>query len=536
MDYLRNAVSYVWSSGANADDAKSDTEAKQQNESALIDGSVLVRGSGVLCQFEDGEFVEIQDKCEVLLVRESDFDTKFYVSDGGILCMPEIVSNAMQMTFEKEDHSIVWPIRIRGELSLMSFRFAKEEEERMFKMTFAVKAYEASTQQPFMASVKENDRGWVYDAHENSMDIDSEDDFEENDSLDFDAELELENLAERVDPNDSNRILNDSIVRDRAFVVRGARVGYFDTSDSGQLRYLGQIPELKTSCGELFKPSEAMLHQQDSRLMMLQPRQNDTVYDLDLETGKVVTEFKAAPDKSIVRLAPLNKYGQGTHESVVVGLNPGSVFQMDPRVGGASKEVVGFSYKKSPSFECVATSGSGQVAIGSKTGEIRMYTNVGKRAKTLLPGLGDPITYVDVTSDGSWILCTTDQYLLCIPTVMPDGSQKSGFNVRMGKQKPVPLKLQLSPRDILRYNIARVQFTPAKFNTGDNITEQWIVTSTGEHIITWNFRKVKQGRTNRYTIKRFGGRIVADQFRHNADDVVVTLADDVCLQKRSLRL
>ncbi len=55
--------------------------------------------------------------------------------------------------------------------------------------------------------------------------------------------------------NTSSSILS-RIVRDRAFVVRGARVGYFDTSDSGQLRYLGRVPELKTSAGNMFKPSE----------------------------------------------------------------------------------------------------------------------------------------------------------------------------------------------------------------------------------------------------------------------------------------
>ena len=44
--------------------------------------------------------------------------------------------------------------------------------------------------------------------------------------------------------------------------------------------------------------------------------------------------------------------------------------------------------------------------------------------------------------------------------------------------KPVPFKLQLKAEDIVKFNIDNVEFTPAKFNIGGNIEEQWIVTST----------------------------------------------------------
>lgn len=132
-------------------------------------------------------------------------------------------------------------------------------------------------------------------------------------------------------------------------------------------------------------------------------------------------------------------------------------------------------------------------------------------------------------------------------TILPDDAKgRTGFEVRMGKQKvhledcqlhrghrgvdsvvlvcaqPVPIKLQLEPRDLVKYNISQVNFTPAQFNTGDSINEEWIVTrycaspllcppslalmlmwlcwlcndalarSTGKYVITWNFRKIKQ--------------------------------------------
>jgi hypothetical protein len=48
--------------------------------------------------------------------------------------------------------------------------------------------------------------------------------------------------------------------------------------------------------------------------------------------------------------------------------------------------------------------------------------------------------------------------------------------------------------------ISQVNFTPARFNVGDGITEDWIVTSTGPYIITWNFRKIRQGRKPDYKV------------------------------------
>ena len=41
-----------------------------------------------------------------------------------------------------------------------------------------------------------------------------------------------------------------------------------------------------------------------------------------------------------------------------------------------------------PDLSCVATNYQGQMAVGSKKGEIRLFSDASKRAKTKLPGLG----------------------------------------------------------------------------------------------------------------------------------------------------
>ena len=67
-------------------------------------------------------------------------------------------------------------------------------------------------------------------------------------------------------------------------------------------------------------------------------------------------------------------------------------------------------------IHCVA--GDGYVVVGSQDGQIRLYN--GKqftRANTAVPGLGAPITSVDVTYDGKWILATTKSYLMVVKTI-----------------------------------------------------------------------------------------------------------------------
>ena len=80
--------------------------------------------------------------------------------------------------------------------------------------------------------------------------------------------------------------------------------------------------------------------------------------------------------------------------------------------------------------------------------------------------------------------------------------------------KPVPRRLQLRPEHV-SFLGGTIKFTPARFNiTSSNDEEEAsIVTSTGPYVITWNFRRVKQGKLYDYTIKQYHETIVADNFR-----------------------
>jgi len=62
------------------------------------------------------------------------------------------------------------------------------------------------------------------------------------------------------------------------------------------------------------------------------------------------------------------------------------------------------------------------VVVGSQDGQVRMYSERQQtRANTAIPGLGAPITSVDVTFDGKWVLATTNNYLMVVKTTFKVG-------------------------------------------------------------------------------------------------------------------
>ena len=90
---------------------------------------------------------------------------------------------------------------------------------------------------------------------------------------------------------------------------------------------------------------------------------------------------------------------------------------------------------------------------------------------------------------------------------------KTGFEHRMGKEKPNPTKLMIRPKDIAKHAIKNVSFKPARFNNYTSAGEESsIVTSTGDFLITWNFKKIKRGQLFDYQIKKLDTNPVDNQF------------------------
>ena len=210
---------------------------------------------------------------------------------------------------------------------------------------------------------------------------------------------------------------------------------------------------------------KVMLHDQDTKMILMNPNAPHSLYSMDIERGKVVEEWKVHDDITVDHVAPDTKFAQTTTEQTVVGISHNALFRIDPRMSG--NKMVDSQYKQYASknaFSSVTTTASGKLAVASAKGDIRLFDSIGKIAKTALPPLGDPIVGIDVTADGRWIVATTKTYLLLIDTLIGEGRYQGslGFDRSFpASAKPIPRRLQLRSEHVAYMN-HDISFTPAR--------------------------------------------------------------------------
>jgi len=283
-----------------------------------------------------------------------------------------------------------------------------------------------------------------------------------------------------------------------------------------------------------------MLHDQDTRMVLMNPTDPNSLYSLDLERGKVVEEWKIHDDINVDHIAPDTKFAQTTREQTLVGASHNALFRIDPRVSGTKLVESQFKqYVSKNKFSGVATTATGKIAVASEKGDIRMFDSIGKNAKTALPPLGDPIIGIDVTANGRWIVATTKNYLLLIDTLIGTGryAGELGFDRSFpASAKPIPRRLQLRSEHVAFMN-HDISFTPARFNQGEGQDENAIVTSTGQFVIAWDFAKVKKGLLDKYHIKKYEDYVVQDNFKFGDDkEIIVALQNNVlAINKKNLK-
>jgi hypothetical protein len=457
------------------------------------------------------------------------------------------VSSQMMQRWSPATWSLTWNnVNESGNQSSWCLRFESQEAFEGFRAEFTKRAWE-STNQTSWDKVKADERAYVInaDVEDVEMTVETDDDEEEAvlDELgdeDEEEEDEREGSSLPSGPKEGrNSQLTVGYKGDRSYVVRGDKIGVFRHKPD-EVEYVASIANITDMKGKKFDPKNVMLHQQDSKMIVMNPGAPNSLFHLDLERAKIVEEWKVHDNITVDHIAPNNKFSQTTHEQTLVGTSHNALFRIDPRMSG--NKLVDSQYKQYASknkFSGVTTTASGKLAVASEKGDIRLYDTVGKIAKTALTPLGDPIAGIDVSADGRWIVATTKTYLLLVDVLIGQGKYAGslGFDRSFpADAKPVPRRLQLRPEHVAYMN-HNVAFTPARFNVGESQEENAIVTSTGQYVIAWDFAKVKKGQMDKYEIKKYEDLVVQDNFRFGDDkEIIVALQNDVLsVNKKSLR-
>ncbi|KAH7523621.1 protein CYPRO4 [Ziziphus jujuba] len=265
-------------------------------------------------------------------------------------------------------------------------------------------------------------------------------------------------------------------------------------------------------------PKKALLMRAETNMLIMSPLKEGKphstgLHHLDIETGKIVTEWKFEKDGTDITMRDITNDSKGAQldpsGSTFLGLDDNRLCRWDMRDrNGMVQDLAtsaapilnwtqGHQFSRGTNFQCFATTGDGSIVVGSLDGKIRLYSiNSMRQAKTAFPGLGSPITHVDVTFDGKWILGTTDTYLILICAVFTDkdGKAKTGFAGRMGNRISAPRLLKLTPLDSHLAGTNN-KFRNAQFSwvTENGKQERHLVATVGKFSVIWNFQQVKNG-------------------------------------------
>ncbi|KAK6523973.1 hypothetical protein TWF281_001930 [Arthrobotrys megalospora] len=387
---------------------------------------------------------------------------------------------------------------------------------------------------------KVDDRDYIVEAFQDIAMSDVSED-EESGSGGEDEENTDDSLPDETTqfPEDGTQEENSQLAvgckSDRSFVIRGSRIGVFKHTPSNHLEFSTTINKVQTPKGKAFEPKKVMLHTGDTSMILQDQSNTHSVFRMDIETGKIVDEWRVHDDIPIVNYVPENKFAQLTNEQTFIGHSKNAIFRVDPRLSGnkmVDSELK--QYMSKNDFSAAATTEKGYIAVASNKGDIRLFDRLGINAKSHLPALGDPIVGLDVSADGGWILATCRTYLLLVDAKQNSGKNagKLGFEKAFGKDsKPKPRRLALAPSHVAQFQHETkmpLSFTVAKFNTGVNAEETSIVASTGPFIITWDLKKVLRGSKEPYSIRRYSEEVKADNFRFGSDkSVIVALPQQV---------
>lgn len=517
-------------------------------------------------------FKPISDDSEVILYELSNWNYCFEVRNekNNTIYASSLITAQLDPTFKFEQFAFLFNIYTKTTATTWLLKFEDRTTYESFQAAYMKLHWQTRNETAW--PTKKEDEQYLIDSLD-LMDIDEDLSHTEEDTESDDEQPEVQDIkrtstfkfkgnTKNLDSDESdeeddekekpfNKASKNSglvlgLSTDRAFISRANKVGIFKTTDSGIefTAAIDNLSHLRNAKKEL-TPHKMMLMDNDRTMIVQDKGAMNSLHKIDLEYGKVIEDWKMEKDdKDVIveNFTTNEKFGDLSPDQTFLGISSQSLFRVDPRMnqGFVSDEGIKV-YKGKTNFKQISTTGGGYIAIASKNGEIRLYDQLGKNAKTLLPALGDEIIGLDISTNGRWLLATCASYILLIDVLITSGKfeGKLGFERSFSvKEKPMPRRLNLKPEHMayIRQNYGyKTSFSVAAFNeTTQGESPTYIVSSIGPFAVTWNFNKVISNVRDCYKIRMYQENVVMGEFvNHNNNHMVLALPDNVALASTS---
>ena len=390
------------------------------------------------------------------------------------------------------------------------------------------------------------------------MDIDNNDDIDDKysflSSKSKIIDLEQYSLIKNIDSKDKtkNKLILQTYNNHRTFVIKdNNQIDIFKTNnDDNKLINISSISPIKIKTKNKYNDkniiiSNAKMFNNDNEILFQDSNNKNKVWQYDLNKENIIQDWECDSNNNIfnninnnynidnlIDITYPNKLGQLNEKNEMIGINSNNIFLLDGRVNRKNKIVNIKNFSFNPNFKSIITTGFGGIAVGSENGDIRLFDEVGNNAKTLITGFDQPIRYLDSSIDGKYILATCDKFIMVVNT--ENEFNFNGFNTCFGRSKIKPLILNVSPNDLIKYNISNELFTPAKFNNNTNCQEMMIISSLGQYVILWNFKQVQNGVTNLYRIINVNEFVIGNTTKFDKNQLIIALSDKLRLQNETI--
>ena len=330
-----------------------------------------------------------------------------------------------------------------------------------------------------------------------------------------------------------NKFCLDSLSNDRTFCVTDENqiIVYKVNEDEDSFEKVTSMPVIQEYKGKNVSFSQGHLYKSERNMLLLDENNPYVLYQYDLPKEKIVSEWKT--DKTTISdICSMKKNGQLTDESIIYAVNPKAVFTLDERVNNKNNIVDIKSYSTKTNANKIMSNNNGQFVTGGTKGDLRLYDRIGIKAKNLFSFYGDPIRFIDISSDDQYILLTCDKYLLLVNVGGNDGNKSAFLKTIKTIERKTPLRLQIKTTDVAKFGLADANYTAAKFNINKN-GENNIITSLGEYVIVWNYNDIRKGKIANYKIKKVNDLVIDNYFKGgNGNKIIMAMPNKLRIQSQ----
>ena len=468
------------------------------------------------------KIIDIGDYSYLLVLEDKDC----------ILVYTQIDSNS-SILVDENLFSVSFLTRVGKTFSAYTFSVIEKNDIKNIKNLVSKCLYEATTKSEYNKLSKQTQEFIDYEGIYEDDNNEEEENPTKKQTFNFDKYDEM-NTAQKEDQV-KNKYLTQAFKFDRAFLIKDNNsVDVLNTDDNGNKLKKNQsfMPSFNKNNVEI---SGAKMFAGDNQILFKDGINKDTLWQYDLNKESVIQEWQCGENGAeLLDFTHATKFGQLDPQCDIIGINKNKIFAMDGRVNRKNKIVEDKVYGSgsSKNFTCVSTPGFNAVATGSDDGNIRLYNDITKNAKTLIPCFGDPIRSLDITKSGDYLLATCDKYLMLINTRGEKNENAFTYCLKRARRKPKTLKL--SPVDIVKYGLQDDCYTPAKFNVSKTNDETRITSSLGQYIIVWNFEDVKNGIIDAYKIRNVNEFVLGNTTKFDKNQLLITMTKKVRLQNETI--